>query len=148
MQLHHWVDRSVSCQNIWSKNNQVTGDSPTGLPHHQFWGATMMKGTESSLIEPGDYPETDPEISLYLDTKLCAKWLDRKLQTDFGFEWVKFQYMGLNSQTQLSQRRIRYRQRFFEARACSSSSSRIFDFMNTMTVLSSAIVNLMLHDNH
>ena len=27
------------------------------------------------------------------------KWLNRKLQTDFGFEWVKFQYAGANSQT-------------------------------------------------
>jgi hypothetical protein len=100
VQLHYWIDEAVSQPNIWSKNNQVTGDSPTGLPHHQFWGATMMKGTNSSLIEVGNYPDTDPEINQYLDTKCCAKWLDRKLQTDFGFEWVRFQYMGLNSQTQ------------------------------------------------
>ena len=29
-----------------------------------------------------------------------AQWFNRKIQTDFGFQWVRFQYMGLNSQTQ------------------------------------------------
>ena len=28
-----------------------------------------------------------------------AKWLNRKIMTDFGFKWVRFQYMGTNSQT-------------------------------------------------
>ena len=28
-----------------------------------------------------------------------ARWLNRKLQTDFGFTWTKFQYAGANSQT-------------------------------------------------
>ena len=26
-------------------------------------------------------------------------WFDRKIRTDFSFEWVRFQYMGTNSQT-------------------------------------------------
>jgi len=85
--LHHWVDSYIKTQNFWSKTNEVRGDSPTGLPHHSLWGATFFRK---------DY-ELDTDVSPR--QTYMAKWLDRKIQTDFGFKWVRLQYMGLNSQT-------------------------------------------------
>ena len=34
------------------------------------------------------------------ETTWFTRYLDRRLQTEFGFKWVRFQYAGLNSQTQ------------------------------------------------
>ena len=41
--LHHFYDTQISRANFWSKGNEVRGDSPTGLPHHQFWGGAIRK---------------------------------------------------------------------------------------------------------
>ena len=38
--------------------------------------------------------DTPPEMTWF------TRYLDRRLQTEFGFKWVRFQYAGLNSQTQ------------------------------------------------
>lgn len=85
-ELHHHIDALLTRSSVWSKTNQVTGDNPTGLPMHSFWGASFLRGEE-----------LEPEIHR-LHT-VVPIWFNRRLQTDFQFEWVRFQYMGLNSQT-------------------------------------------------
>ena len=86
--LHHFYDEQISQSNIWSKTNQVAGGSSTGLPHHSFWGATFFRN---------DYKMDDDALP---ETTWFTRYLDRRLQTEFGFKWVRFQYAGLNSQTQ------------------------------------------------
>ena len=83
-ELHHHIDALLTRSSVWSKTNQVTGDNPTGLPMHSFWGASFLRGEE-----------LEPEIHR-LHT-VVPIWFNRRLQTDFQFEWVRFQYMGLNS---------------------------------------------------
>ena len=41
--MHRAIDSHISRSSIWSKTNQVRGDSPTGLAHHSFWGATYYR---------------------------------------------------------------------------------------------------------
>ena len=84
--LHHSLDDFFTRQSHWAKTNQVNGDNPTGLPHHSFWGASFLTGVD----EHAD----DSLLSI------LPKWFNRRLQTDFQFKWERFQYMGLNSQTQ------------------------------------------------
>ena len=93
-ELHYWIDEAFSRSRIWVKCNQVTGNSKTGLPHHQFWGA--------GLYDLHSYPNFADDIKAddLFKCRAAAEYLDRKLQTDFGFMWERFQYMGLNSQTQ------------------------------------------------
>lgn len=100
VQLHYWVDKSIGNSNIWAKRNEVRGTSPTGLSHHQFWGGTLLSALERS--PKYTYPNFAGDIADYHNSapKLVARFLDKKLQTDFGFAWERFQYMGLNSQTQ------------------------------------------------
>mgnify|MGYP000913059957 CR=1 FL=1 len=38
--IHKKVDESLKGAR-WGKSNEVRGDDPTGLPMHQFWGASM-----------------------------------------------------------------------------------------------------------
>ena len=87
--LHHFLDQKLSNQPTWSKTNSVRGGSATGLPHHQFWGTSFFRGDKCGNM----IPDT-PIHFTYL-----AKWLNRKIMTDFGFKWIRFQYMGTNSQT-------------------------------------------------
>ena len=87
--MHHAIDKQITRKQYWSKTNQVGSGSPTGLPHHSFWGAGFFRG-ENLELEHGIEPS---------DTYLMS-WFNRKLQTDFGFMWERFQYFGLNSQTQ------------------------------------------------
>lgn len=87
-ELHHHFDDYIVRENIWSKTNQVSSGSPTGLPHHSFWGATYFRDG-MSLEKDMDKLHT-----------MFPYYLNRRLQTEFGFKWVRFQYMGLNSQTQ------------------------------------------------
>lgn len=87
--LHYFYDNQISCSNIWSKTNQVGSDSPTGLPHHSFWGAGFYEGHDCKSREDMETSHT-----------WFTRYLDRRLQTEFGFKWVRFQYAGLNSQTQ------------------------------------------------
>ena len=89
--IHHWLDKSISDAGIWSKTNQVRGASPTGLPHHSLWGASYFVGQEE-----------DGQLKLGECSKLQSlpgKYLNRRICTDFGFKWKRFQYMGMNSQT-------------------------------------------------
>lgn len=103
VQIHYWIDNTFSRNQIWSKQNQVNAGSPTGLPHHQFWGAELFDaGRRGKKYEYPNFAKDMHEDSwsdLY-DCRAVARYLDRKLQTDFGFKWERFQYMGLNSQTQ------------------------------------------------
>ena len=85
-ELHHHIDNLFTRTSIWSKTNQVGGDNPTGLPMHSFWGASFLRGDNLE----GDIDRLDAAVPI---------WFNRKLQTDFEFEWVRFQYAGLNSQT-------------------------------------------------
>ena len=86
--LHHHYDEFITVTNIWSKSNQVVSGSSTGLPHHSFWGAKFF-GHDYKLDR-----DVRPEDTYF------TRYLDRRLQTEFGFKWVRFQYAGLNSQTQ------------------------------------------------
>ncbi len=86
--LHHHFDNMISVSNIWSKTNQVNSGSSTGLPHHQFWGATFFRNNYGR----------DRDVNI--EDTWFTRYLDRRLQTEFGFKWVRFQYAGLNSQTQ------------------------------------------------
>ena len=88
---HRWIHRKTSEGPRWAKQNQVNAQHPTGLPHHQLWGASFFKTDDygNPEIEPG---ETDVTVE-------HARWLNRKICTDFGFKWKRFQYMGTNSQT-------------------------------------------------
>jgi hypothetical protein len=84
--IHKKVDESLKGAR-WGKSNEVRGDDPTGLPMHQFWGASMYCDDNWS-------DEVDNGIILW------SKYLNERVGEDFGFEWENFQYMGGNSQTQ------------------------------------------------
>tara|TARA_Y100000996_G_scaffold415402_1_gene409868 strand:+ start:2527 stop:3213 length:687 start_codon:yes stop_codon:yes gene_type:complete len=76
----------------WQKTNQVQGNKKGrgGLPQHSLWGACFFNGhdmKDGHLSGENGYRN-------YL-----FRYLDRKLRTDFGFDWVRFQYAGANSQT-------------------------------------------------
>lgn len=86
--IHHSINQTFTQAPIWSKTNEVRGNSPTGLSHHQFWGASFLRNKNQD-------EEGSCRKSLYL-----AKAFNERIQTDFGFKWIRFQYMGLNSQTQ------------------------------------------------
>jgi len=87
-ELHHYFDKRIVSSSIWSKTNQVSSDSPTGLPHHSFWGASWFRDNET------------PEQDVATEQLYFPRYLNRRLQMEFGFKWERFQYMGLNSQTQ------------------------------------------------
>jgi hypothetical protein len=91
--LHHFYDTQISRANFWSKGNEVRGDSPTGLPHHQFWGGAILSGYDEDK-RPLSVDDIEDKYTYF------PRYLNRKLQTEFGFKWERFQYMGLNSQTQ------------------------------------------------
>lgn len=91
--LHHYTDEQISRGGYWAKSNEVSSRSKTGLPHHQFWGASVLVGFDENK-NPRFSHEMDKQESYYL------RHLNRRLQTEFGFKWERFQYMGLNSQTQ------------------------------------------------
>ena len=86
--LHHFLNQQITDMPTWSKTNSVRGQSKTGLPHHQFWGSSFFTAKQGKMVEniPKEYTYT-------------AKYLNDKIQTDFGFDWIRFQYMGTNSQT-------------------------------------------------
>ena len=86
--LWHHINRTLTGAMIWSKTNQVRGASRTGLAHHSFWGTSFFRGHDRE-------PEIDDLKSLTI-----MNALDSKIQSDFGFKWERFQYMGCNSQTQ------------------------------------------------
>ena len=44
--IHHSINQAFTQAPIWSKTNEVRGDSPTGLSHHQFWGASFLRGND------------------------------------------------------------------------------------------------------
>jgi len=89
--LHYWINNKFTNNAIWSKTNSVQGHSRTGLPHHSFWGASFFR-VENGVVE---------RDSVCVDAlqSIPARWLNRRICTDFGFKWKRFQYMGLNSQT-------------------------------------------------
>ena len=87
-ELQQHYDQQLRMTNFWAKTNEVRSGSPTGLPHHSFWGGSLFRKNYA----------TDDDVNP-LDVKF-TKYLNRRLQTEFGFKWVRFQYAGLNSQTQ------------------------------------------------
>lgn len=89
--IWHHMDDQITNSSIWSKTNQVQSRSPTGLPHHSFWGASWFRADEE-----GNRINDKP---IHKPTMFLADAFDRKIQTDFGFKWKRFQYMGTNSQT-------------------------------------------------
>jgi len=94
--LHHAVDNFLSQSTSWQKHNEVQGDGGRGgLPNHQLWGASYFRGRE---VEDGRFIKLECESHKYGSPHLMY-WFDRKIRTDFSFEWVRFQYMGTNSQT-------------------------------------------------
>jgi hypothetical protein len=87
-ELQQYYDEQLRFTNFWAKSNEVRSGSSTGLPHHSFWGGSLFRENYA----------TDDDVNP-LDVKF-TKYLNRRLQTEFGFKWVRFQYAGLNSQTQ------------------------------------------------
>jgi hypothetical protein len=97
--FHHYANVHLRTYSEWSKTNEVQSGSATGFPHHSFWGATYFRGAfeeDGSLGKGNLVPErgSDPLNAMF------ARYIDSRLRTEFGFKWEKFQYMGLNSQTQ------------------------------------------------
>lgn len=76
---------NITRRTIWAQNNQV---NRAGRIQHLFWGATFYEGADKKARS------CDNESDTYL-----VRYIDRKLQTDFGFRWVEFQYAGMNGQT-------------------------------------------------
>jgi len=96
---NHYANKHLRYYSEWSKTNEVQSDSDTGFPHHSFWGATYFRGdlrNDGTLGKGGLVMEenADPLNVIF------ARYIDARLRTEFGFKWEKFQYMGLNSQTQ------------------------------------------------
>jgi len=89
-ELHRHWDRQLVGSNLWSKTNQVASTSKTGLPHHSFWGGTFFRNS---------YTEVN-ELSINKSDTYFASYFNTRVMNDFGFRWVDFDYMGLNSQTQ------------------------------------------------
>ena len=87
-ELHQHFDKLISNNSWWSKTNQVGSKSPTGLPHHSFWGASFFR----------DNYEIEHDMKS-LDTYFVKSIIER-LEVEFGFKYTRFQYAGLNSQTQ------------------------------------------------
>ena len=94
-ELHVHFDSLISRSQYWSKTNEVQSGSKTGLPHHQFWGSTFFRGQEG----PDLYEEGGATGMSGID-RVFPSYMNRRLQMEFGFKWERFQYMGLNSQTQ------------------------------------------------
>ena len=89
--LHHWINNKCTNSAMWSKTNQVKGHSKTGLPHHSFWGASFFQGRNG---------ETHRDDNCVTELQsIPFRWFNRRICTDFGFKWKRFQYMGVNSQT-------------------------------------------------
>ena len=89
--LHKSMNRHLEhC--AWQKTNRVgyNGNDRGGLPNHDLWGCAFMTGPDKRdgyLNGATGYPNH------------LIRWFNRKLETDFGFAWVRFQYAGGNSQT-------------------------------------------------
>ena len=47
--MHHTIDDKITRNAFWGKNNQVNSNSPTGLPHHSFWGAGYFRGHDQTI---------------------------------------------------------------------------------------------------
>ena len=92
-ELHHHWDKTLVRSNLWSKTNQVSSDSKTGLPHHSFWGGTFFRDNleDQEWCQGNQINRSDTYFARYFNTRV---------ENDFGFRWVIFDYMGLNSQTQ------------------------------------------------
>ena len=87
-EMHRAIDSHITRSSMWSKTNQVRGDSPTGLSHHSFWGATYFRGVEggSKKITDSDMKPSDSYL---------AQWFNRKIQTDFGFQVGQISIHGI-----------------------------------------------------
>ena len=70
--LHHFYDTQISRANFWSKGNEVRGDSPTGLPHHQFWGGAILSGYDEDKrpLSVDDIEDKYTYFPRYLNRKL------------------------------------------------------------------------------
>ena len=90
-------------ENLVDRNHLVSGldllptvcdyaniDLPAGLGGRVwFWGASFFQGRDA---------ERDDNCVSELQA-IPFRWFNRRICTDFGFKWKRFQYMGLNSQT-------------------------------------------------
>lgn len=100
--VHLWLDETWVQETWWAKSNQVrrSGKDIEGRntqPYHQFWGASILRHREGDDPTKPSYDKESgrsDELSSF-----GTLWLDRKLRTDFSFEWIRFQYAGLNSQS-------------------------------------------------
>ena len=89
--LHKSMNRHLDhCS--WQKTNEVQSQVPNrgGLPNHSLWGCSFFRNPD---MQDG-----------FLNGATGApnhliRWFNRRLQSDFGFSWVRFQYAGGNSQT-------------------------------------------------
>ena len=89
--LHKSMNRHLDhCS--WQKTNEVQSQTPNrgGLPNHSLWGCSFFRNPD---MQDG-----------FLNGATGApnhliRWFNRRLQSDFGFAWTRFQYAGGNSQT-------------------------------------------------
>lgn len=92
--LWKFIDTQLTRSSTWAKTNQVNSQHKTGLPHHSFWGTSILRADE----EGNGY--LDYDAGWTESSGALFRWFNRRICTDFGFKWKRFQYMGTNSQTQ------------------------------------------------
>lgn len=105
--LHRWVNKTIKTIG-WTKNNVVRDDAnKAGFPNHEFWGSSLLVDTRDELPHntKQQYAEAKKKNLQWVasgedDRSWMARWFNRKVQTDFGFTWERFDYCGTNSQTQ------------------------------------------------
>tara|TARA_Y100000592_G_scaffold14434_1_gene20514 strand:- start:1804 stop:2535 length:732 start_codon:yes stop_codon:yes gene_type:complete len=88
--IHHAINNQLTNMATWSKTNCVRGSSRTGLPHHEFWGSSFFIGQNGMMM---------PDDRVPIHHTYLMKWFNRRIMTDFGFKWKRFQYLGTNSQS-------------------------------------------------
>ena len=52
--LHHWIENYLDTQICGPKSNKVRGQSKTGLPHHELWGAFFVGQREHLKFDKRD----------------------------------------------------------------------------------------------
>lgn len=70
-ELHHHWDKTLVRSNLWSKTNQVSSDSKTGLPHHSFWGGTFFRDNleDQEWCQGNQINRSDTYFARYFNTK-------------------------------------------------------------------------------
>jgi len=100
--IHQWLDNTWVNETWWAKTNKVRrngldDEGKNVQSYHEFWGASILRHQEGCDPKRATYDDESGRSDAL--SSFGTLWLDRKLRTDFSFEWMRFQYAGLNSQT-------------------------------------------------